>query len=143
MMPGQSIDDVEGYQCQQPVGINSSKGDYCDFGVADGAVDKVLVLYSNHLVVKTILTMEPGTFFLGNLALCYGKPIYVTGVGNPIYRTDDNEIAYSIFDVYWDNQVYAHVVSRQSSTQPSYFAPSSLTRCAAPEDCFNVPGWQS
>jgi len=117
IMPGQPTDALKSYTCQRPIHRNSGlDNNFCQIDGEDDIVDEVIVTNSNHLIATTVFIIEPDTLRLGDLVLCWGKPIYT----NDYFDPETSKV-----DLYWDNQAYARVMVDQAEPPLNYFLPVS------------------
>ena len=100
IMPGQSVEGLKDF-CQLQSGVKQGvEMGYCDFEARDGIFGRVTVVESDHRITQLTLIVQRNRLTLGDLLVCWGKPIYdvheypETGGGDKLY---------------WDNQFVAHV----------------------------------
>jgi hypothetical protein len=116
LMPGQSIDGVEGYPCDLRIGM--SKGvevGFCQFEADDAVFGRVTVVAANRTITRLAFEVEDENLLLGDLVLCWDKPIETP--------TDSREAASPIAIMQWENQFTASVRNGQYHTQLDYFRP--------------------
>jgi hypothetical protein len=116
LMPGQSIDGVKAYPCQfQAKMVNGVQEGFCQFIPSTGPFALVAVLESNQIIARTSFNVKPNGLYFGDLVLCWNQPIYTA----PQHPVDEGRFT----NVYWSNQVSAHVIGAQGRLQIDYALP--------------------
>ncbi|MEO8394717.1 MAG: hypothetical protein ABI700_17110 [Chloroflexota bacterium] len=102
IMPGQSTDLLKDF-CQLNAGVKTGvEMGYCDFEAGDEIFGRVTVVESDHRITQLTLMVQPNRLTLGNLLLCWGKPIHVT------QEYPETGSGYNLF---WDNEFTAHIAA--------------------------------
>jgi hypothetical protein len=115
IMPGNSVDTLKDYPCQWIGGmINGAEYGYCQFNMEAFPFGQVRVFKTDHVITRLSFTFQPDRLSLGDLILCWGKPIHVA-------RTFHEETV--SIDAYWPNQVLANGMPAQYGARPDYFLP--------------------
>lgn len=116
MVPGQPIDAIKGFSCLPPILMSSTEAGFCAESDASNIFQHVLVIDSNHMIAKMVFIVKSNALAMGDLVLCWGEPIYIIDNTNSYVDTP-------ALNVYWSNQVHAHILPHHASTQASYFLP--------------------
>lgn len=117
IMPGQSIDAVRNYDCLLQVGtVKNIEMGFCQFPPGDGVFDRIAVIESNRVITQTSFVVQPDQLRLGDLVLCWGKPIDV-GYHIP------GDVGYS--DLYWGDRYTARLADAHVGTALNYALPIS------------------
>ncbi|MEO8392985.1 MAG: hypothetical protein ABI700_08325 [Chloroflexota bacterium] len=115
IMPGQRVESVKVFACQLSTGMSHGiEIGYCHFEPDGGNFAQVTVLAADGMITRTGFFVRSNSLVLGDLVLCWGKPIHVF--------MNFSEVIPPL-NVYWENQTYAHIEPRQPNMQLSYFAP--------------------
>jgi hypothetical protein len=113
IMPGQPADFLKDF-CQLHAGVKTGvEMGYCDFEAEDGIFERVTVAESDHRITQLTLIVQPNRLILGDLLLCWGKPINVT------HNYPETGSGYNL---YWNNQFTAHVTP-EYYRETDYFLP--------------------
>ena len=115
ILPGQPIDTVRDFSCELSIGMrNSVEVGYCHFEPSDDVFAQVSVIAYDRVITQTDFVVRSNSLMLGDLVLCWGKPIYIL-----------ENIPYEgmYINLYWTNQVYARVRTFQDSGSQRYMMP--------------------
>ncbi|MEO8391958.1 MAG: hypothetical protein ABI700_03105 [Chloroflexota bacterium] len=115
IMPGQSVDAIKDYPCPLHVEtVNRVEKGWCQFDSDKGVFDQVSMVEHKHIITWILFHIRSEDLRLGDLILCWGKPI-------DIVRNFHREIL--SYDMYWSNQAHARVVDHMSSRQLDFSLP--------------------